>query len=980
MNSESTHRSDLEIFHDLMRYKVREVLLVSTRYDAFILEEEGKISERIFDTYYQLNLTNAPFITNASSGERALGKLRTHKFDLVVLMMGVEDMNPFDLSRKIRAINRKIPILLLLKDNSEIELVRDRPELSGLFDNIFVWNGDSQMFLAMIKYIEDKINVIRDTRIGLVRVILLVEDSIQYYSRYLPTLYAAIIKQTQKLMTDEKLDERRRLLRMRARPKVLLARSFNEAIDLLHAYKEYILCVISDVQYPKDGVLDDEAGIQLIRHVRSVVDVPVVLQSSESINRDRATALNAAFIDKNSNSLARDLQDFIFNYLGFGDFVFTDPSARRLASADSLDDIARKLHLIPIDSILFHAKRNHFSAWLMARGEIQIAKRLKMVQISDFQSPEALRAYLIALFESVHLDQIRGRIIEFDQSLIGNDRYILRLADGSLGGKGRGIAFMNRILQAAESDGGIIPGVAVKIPLTGIIGTSEFDRFIESNGLMDCYWLDEEQVRRRFDTAVLSPELESRLTTWLARIEDPLAVRSSGLFEDSISQPFCGMYPTYLLANNDPNPSVRLDQLIRAIKWIYAAVFSRQVRQYFDALSYKIEQEKMAIVIQTLVGQRHNDLFYPDFSGMAQSHNFYPVSYLKPSDGLAVCAVGLTRYIAEGQKAFRFCPRYPKLDFLSVEDKLRNLQSWFYALDLNPNSIDYTLGENALLVSPGISVAEQDGALDSIASVWDEQNGRIEPGLYLPGPRIVDFAQILRFESFPLASTLESVLSIIHSGLSSPVEVRFAVNLRERDGTKPVIYLLQVTHLIRETESCSVDLTDMPRDSVLLCTNRSMGNGRISDLTDVLFVLPDRFDNTCTEEMAVEIEAFNQRMKTMNRRYLLIGPGRWGTRDRFLGIPVIWPQISNARIIVEIGLEGFQVDASFGSHFFHNITSMNIGYFSVPFGMESAWIDWDWLQRQPQESTGRFTAHVRLPQAMSVIMDGRSGASVIYKS
>ncbi len=979
MNSDPVRRSDLEIFHDLMRYKVREVLLVSTRYDAFILEEEGKISERIFDTYYQLNLTNAPYITNVSSGERALGKLRTHKYDLVVLMMGLEDMNPFDLSLKIRTINSKIPILLLLKDNSEVAAVRDRPDLNGRFDNIFVWNGDSQMFLAMIKYIEDTINVSRDTRIGLVRVILLVEDSIQYYSRYLPTLYAEIIKQTQKLMTDEKLDERRRLLRMRARPKVLLARSYNDAIDLIRAYREYLLCVISDVQYPKDGVLDDDAGIHLIRHVRDVVDVPVVLQSSETVNRDRALQLGAAFIDKNSNSLARDLQDFIFNYLGFGDFVFTDAAGARHGSAGSLDEIARILPSIPIDSVLFHAHRNHFSAWLMARGEIQIAKKLKPIQISDFKSPEELRTYLISIFQTVHLDQIRGRIIEFDETLVGNDHYILRLAEGSLGGKGRGIAFVNRLLQESASTGGFAKNVSVRIPLTAIVGTAEFDRFIERNGLADCYWLDEEQVMRRFDTATLSPELETRLASWLDRIRVPLAVRPSGLFEDSISQPFSGMYPTYLLPNNEPDPAVRLDRMFRAIKWIFASVFSRQARQYFESLNYKIEQEKMAVVIQTLIGRAHDDRFYPDFSGVAQSHNFYPFSYLRPADGLAVCAVGLSRYIAEGQKAFRFCPRYPKLDFLTTEDKLRDLQSWFYALDLRNASLDYSKGENATLVSPDLTDAERDGVLASIASTWDEGNGRIEPGIYISGPRVVDFAPILKYDAFPLASTLETLLDSIHAGLNSPLEMRFAVNMDERDEGRPVLYVLQINRLIREAEACTVDLEESSRESVLIHTRRSMGNGRICDLTDILFVVPDRFDNTCTEEMAVEIEAFNQRMRSVNRKYLLIGPGRWGTRDRFLGIPVIWPQISNARIIVEVGLEDFQVDASFGSHFFHNITSMNIGYFSVPFGTDSAGIDWNWLRGQPVESAGRFISHVRLTRPLSIIMDGRTGHSIIFK-
>lgn len=976
------YKSDNEIFHDLIQFRVREILIVTTIYDAFILEQEDRLTEQIFGEYYSLSLSTAPRVSNASSGEEALDLLEEHHFDMVILTMRINDMTPFELSKKIRSRYGSIPIFLLLYDNAHLQLLHQRKIGSDKIDKVFVWNRDSKIFLAMIKYVEDKMNVVNDTKIGLVRVILLVENSIRYYSRYLPTLYTEVIKQTQRLIKEEHLEDIKKVWRMSARPKVLMAVNYEEAIDIFQKYKDYLLCVISDVRFKREGKVDEHAGVNLLKYVKQELeDLPVVLQSSDPENENLASECNASFINKNSETLASDLRDFIFHNLGFGDFVWRNLEGEEIARSSSLKQLRKYLKKVPDETIVYHASRNHFSAWLMARGEIRIAEKLQPVKVSDFKNSYDLREYLIDVFDNVDELSILGRIVEFDESVISKENYIVRLCDGSLGGKGRGIAFINTMIRNLDLQSSF-KEVDIKIPRTVIIGTQEYDSFIEKNKFHFAFEEDirHDALKKRFLRGFLSKTLVRKLRTYLTHVTTPIAVRSSGLFEDSISESFSGVYLTFLLPNNDASLDVRLKELERAVKLVYASVFSDQARSYFDAVNYKIEEEKMAVVIQEVVGNRFGDNYYPDFSGVAQSYNYYPISYMKPSDGIAVTGVGLGKYVIDGEKAYRFSPKHPKLEIITPEALVKNSQGFFYAVNMANKNFNLESSEDATLIKLKIEQAETDGRLDQLASVWDSQNARLKPGIELPGPRIVNFGHILKFDSFPLAKILNTVLDIVKNSMGTPAEIEFAVDLTDTEEHKPAFYILQLKPLIRDVAEFSINTAEIDNDELMLYTEKGMGNGKIEDICDVIYCDPDRFDKTKTIEMSYELEKLNDLMKEENRKYILIGPGRWGTRDRWLGIPVVWTQISNARIIIEAGLKDFSVDASLGSHFFHNITSMNIGYFNVPFGSHNGFIDWDWLKSRKHAVKKDYFVHVRFEYPLKVLMDGHKSISLIYKS
>jgi CheY-like chemotaxis protein len=977
------YKSDIQIYHDLMKFRVREILIVTTLYDAYILEEEDRLTEHIFGEYYKLNLSSAPRITNASFGEEALELLENRKFDIVIITLRIGDMTPFELIKKIKELNPVIPVFLLLHDNNDIHLLGDRKDVAD-FEKVFVWNRDSKIFLAIIKYIEDKINVVNDTKIGLVRVILLVENSVRYYSRYLPTLYGEVIRQTQRLIEEEHRDEMKKILRMNAMPKILLAVSYEEAIDIIEKYKDSLLCVISDVKFPKEGKIYDFAGIDLVKYVKDQLhDLPTVLQSSDSDNSNLAVQHNSYFINKNSETLSSDLRDFIFNYLGFGDFVFRIDNRGVIEHASTMKEFQRQLKKIPYESLFFHANRNHFSAWLMARGEIRIAKKLQPVKVTDFQTAQELRNYLIDVFENVDYQSIKGKVIDFDETLVDNEEIIIRLADGSLGGKGRGMAFINSLIQNINPESQF-SGVKIKIPKTAVIGTGEYDEFLTKNKISNVVLKETnfEEIKKIFLKSNLSRSLSQRLKLYLRHINKPLAVRSSGLFEDSISESFSGVYQTYLLPNNHPNFNIRVKHLEDAIKLVYASVYSHMSRSYFEAINYKVEEEKMAVVIQEVVGNLYSSYYYPDFSGVAQSYNYYPISYMKPEDGIAISAVGLGKYVIDGEKAYRFSPKFPKIDIFTPEAQLKNTQEFFYAIDMNKNEINLISGEDVTLTELPVSVAEKDDRLNYVASVWDSQNGIMKVGLESHGPRIINFAYILKYNALPLAKVIQFILSLVKNAMGTPVEIEFAVDLNEMESKSPlpVFYILQIKPLIRDVLDFSFDSENINFNDLLLYTEQGMGNGKIDDIYDVVYCDPDKFDKSKTVEMAAELEKLNDELKKQNRKYILIGPGRWGTRDKWLGIPVVWTQISNAKIIVESALKDFQVDASLGSHFFHHITSMNIGYFNVPYNHGKNFVDWIWLKSLNSVNSSNYFVHVCLNKPLIVMMDGRKSVSVIYKT
>ncbi len=963
---------DRDVYHDLMPFKVKEILLVANLYDAYSIEKEGRFSEHVLGEYHQLSLTSMPRITGVSSEEEIFAQLESKHFDLIIFMVGVEKTLPLQLSGKIKTEFPYIPVFLLLNNNKDIEFFKGHALMKNI-DRIFVWNGESKVFFAMIKLIEDKINVENDTRVGLVRVILLVEDSPQYYSRYLPLLYSIVLEQTRRIIEDVSTDELYKVLRMRARPKILLASDFEEAKPILDKYKDFILSLITDVKYEKNGVVNEAAGFELTRYARLInKELPIIIQSHDSENSRMAYELKTTFIDKNSETLVQDFKSFITHYLGFGNFIYRNTDGVQIAIARSLKEFESYLKVIPDDSLIYHARKDHFSQWLMARGEIQVAKIINPAKVSDFNNTRDLREYLIQVIKQFRNEQNRGKIIPFEESALTDETNVVSLSSGSLGGKGRGLAFINTLIYNYDFEK-ILPHINIRTPKTSIIGTDEFEYFIERNKLQDrlIEGIDYDEVKIMFLDASLTDTLVKRLKILLKYITNPLAVRSSGLFEDSLMQPFAGIFETYLLPNNHPDINVRLNQLMDAIKLVYASVYSKIARGYIKAINYQIEEEKMAVIIQEVVGNRYENCFYPHISGVAQSYNYYPFAHMKPEEGFAVAALGLGKQVVEGEKAYRFSPKYPDTEINSPRDQFKNSQVSFYAVDLGKEFINLLEGEMAGLVKLDIDDAERHGTIRHLASVYDVDNNRIVPGLTHAGPRIINFSNILKYNYIPLAETIAATLDVVQEAMGAPVEIEFAVDLNRDKELKASFYLLQIKPLIGSMQDFSFNPEELDSEKVLMLSEKGMGNGLIDDITDVIYIDIAAFDKRNTVEMVSEIEGLNTVMQAENRKYLLIGPGRWGTRDRWIGIPVNWPQISSAKVIVETSLEGYPLDASSGSHFFHNVTSMNVGYFSIQQELSGSWIRWDMLDQQELVQRTKHFKHVRFHKPVIIKMDGK---------
>ena len=975
-------KTDRDIFQELMPTKVKEVLLIATLYDSYSIVREGQFSDKIFGEYLQLNLYAAPRFTSVNTRDEALLTLEHRDFDLIIVMAGLDKDAAVETARELSNFRPQIPLLLLANNNADLRYFQAEGRKIDFIDRIFVWNGNSNVFLAMIKYIEDKKNVARDTQNGNVRVVLLVEDSIQYYSRYLPILYTTIMTQTQILVQEDAKDELHKILKMRARPKVILVDTYEDAVKIINSYRRYMLCVISDVKFERNGIDDGDAGIELLKFAKDTLryPIPVLLQSQDIKNAERAKSIQADFIDKNSESLSMDILNFLYRRLGFGNFVFKGQDGKPITEAENLIEFQYKFREIPAEALFYHGKRNSFSTWLMARGEINMAELLRPVKTEDFQSAEELRQFCLDVFSTVRFEKLKGTIVNFDPVLASSNRLIHRMAKGSLGGKGRGIAFICNFIENIDFQK-LIPSLNIRIPSTTIIGALEFDKFVEMNNLYDdIYSLhDYGSIRQHFLESEFDEKISARLMSYLKQVRKPLAVRSSGLFEDSLLQPFSGVYATYLIPNNHPDIKERYNQLEMAVKLVYASIFTESAQSYFDAINYKIEEEKMAVIIQEVVGQEYNDKFYPTVSGVAQSYNYYPISYMQPEDGFSVAAVGLGMYVAGGENSYRFCPRFPALNPTAIGDLLRDSQKSFYAIDLKKTDFNLiTEGENAAIRKFRIKEAEKDGTLEHSASTYMRENDDLVPGIQDDGPRIIDFANILKYNYLPLADTLQLLLQLFKEAMGSPVEIEYALDLDATENGLPTFYLLQIKPLIRVEQQVDVDLGMIDKEELLMYTERGMGNGTIENITDVVYVDPDKFDKAKTRKMAREISKINSTLEEEGREYILIGPGRWGSRDPYTGIPVIWANISKARVIVEMGLPDFPLDASLGSHFFHNVTSMNVGYFSVPHKSRAAKLKLEKLEDQKLINETEFVKHVRFKQPLQVLMNGKEGKALIH--
>jgi hypothetical protein len=895
--------------------------------------------------------------------------------------MHVGDMNALTLARLVKEAGLKTPVVLLAYDSRELIEFIKRHDVSEI-ERIFLWQGDVRILLAIVKYIEDRMNVAHDTGLMGVQAIILVEDNIRFYSSYLPAIYAELMVHSHRLV-PEGMNLSHKLMRVQARPKILLCDNFEEAWDYFSTYRENILGVISDVEFFKGGELFAGAGVELARRVREAQpDVPIMLQSSVADNEAMAAEVGASFLLKDSPLVLNQLRRFMIDHFGFGDFVFRMPDGREIGRATDMKSLEELLRTVPAASVAYHAERNHFSKWLKARTEFALAHSLRPRKVSDFATLEDLRSDLIQSIRGYRQRRQRGVVADFDRAAYDAVSGFSRIGGGSLGGKARGLAFVNRLLDEAELRERF-KGVDIAVPPSVVLGTDVFDAFLADNDLADFAIAcdDEGALRQRFQAAALPAAVVSDLAAYLEATSYPLAVRSSSLLEDSQYQPFAGIYETYMLPNNGLDPETRLAQLLSAIARVYASTYSAHAKAYLKTTPYRLEEEKMAVILQKVVGNAHGPRFYPDFAGVARSHNFYPVAPLTAADGVAAVALGLGATVVNGEPCVRFCPRYPRhlVEFSSVRSMLRSSQREFYALDLGAGSVDADSPSGIELARYGLDVAEADGTLNLLGSTFSPADDAVYDGLSRAGVRLVTFAPVLKHGVFPLAEILNALLEAGAAGTGAPVEIEFAANLPVAASGPNQFAFLQLRPLALSREAAELELGEVDAAGMLCFSTCVLGNGRLDAIRDVLVVDYLRFERQRSHDVAIEVARLNGELVAEGVPYILVGVGRWGSSDPLLGIPVAWDQIAGARVIVEAGFRDFEVKPSQGTHFFQNLTSANIGYFTVNPEMGEGMVDWDWLAAQPAVRESSTVRHLRFAEPLAVIMNGRTNQGMILK-
>jgi len=969
----------------LMRNRISEILLVSSTYDSFIIEEDARLSDQIFEEFHNLNLRTLPHVFRATSVDRALELLKERNFDLVITMRRLGEINPRHFAEQVKSI-QDIPVVLLLNNPSEIQYLPAKSLVENNIDHVFVWNGNPTVFVAIIKLLEDRLNVDEDINLADTRVIIIVEDSIRFYSLYLPVLYSEIMLQTQHLIADGANDYLS-LLQMRSRPKILLAKTYEDAWEDYQKYEDHVLGLITDIRFPQGGNLVEDAGFDLVKKIKTgAPTLPIMFQSSDERNREKAEGLLGYFVNKKDQNLIQALRTFLLDYMGFGSFTFRTPDDKIVGTAHNLFELKEELVKIPLESFVYHAQNDHFSGWLAARGEFAMARQLKPRKVEEFEDKEDLRQIIISSVEDI-LHERMGIIVDFDRQNYHPHSRFIRLRPGSLGGKGRGLAFL-LFLRSSYNTGfrKEFPEVDIQIPRTVVIGTDEFDQFMRENGLYEYVTgeYSDLEIKERFLQAEISGVLWEDLKFIYKDQTRPLAVRSSSIFEDSLHQPFAGVFSTYMLPNSHPDLDVRINQLVSAIKLVYSSTYQKLAKSYAETLSISLGESRMAVVIQEVVGNPYGEHFYPNFSGTAASYNYYPLgSHLQPEDRIAYVALGLGKTVVDGGMARRFSPKRPEVNiFGSVEDEIKGSQSSFYAIRLSQEKfINLEMGEYSFLESCTIWDAITDNTLREIADTFDSQSGRLVSGFWdeKAGAPVINFNRQLKLKTFPLAGIINRILQLGEKAMGCPVEIEFAGNFTPGEAGKADFRLLQLRPFLEHQETMLLDDLEYKDDQVFVSTSVVSGYRMIEDIQDILYVKPEHFDLTKTVEMVDEVMKLNQALVEEEKPYILIGPGRWGTCERHLGIPVLWSDIHGARVIMEVDLEGFQVDHSQGSHFFHNISSAGIPYIFVKFNSEEDFIDWEWLKSLESEVETDYFRHVRLEKPLKVIANGKERFGLVLK-
>lgn len=976
-------------FAQLMNRRIYNVLLIATRYDAFMLEDDGRVDELIFNEYTSLSLRYPPRFTRVTTEEEALSLLETRNFELVIVMPNMAGRDIFAAAKSIKQLYPSIAIVVLTPFSREVSRRVEGEDMTGI-DYVFSWLGNAELLMAIIKLIEDKWNAPQDSASVGVQIILLVEDSIRFYSSALAHLYRFVLEQS-KEFAKEALNDHLKTMRMRGRPKVMLARTYEEAIQIYKTYSDNILGVISDMSFKRNGAKDSLAGYALGKYLRKAdQQLPLILESSEDTGRSYAEELNAAFISKHSKSYPQDLRREIMAGFGFGDFIIIDPSTHReIMRIRDLKDLQTHLYEIPDDSLRYHLAHNHFSRFFFSRAMFPPAMILKRIDVSEYEHLDEARQLISDCIVGYRRMKNAGVVAIYQRGRFDEYSNFARIGNGSLGGKGRGLAFMGTLVERntrLESD-----RFTVNIPKTVVICTDIFDEFMESNDLYPVALSDrsDEEILEAFLRAALPERVIDDLLSLLEVVHGPIAVRSSSLLEDSHYQPFAGVYATYMIPKPDDRDTM-IHLLRTAIKAVYASVFYRDSKAYLTATQNLIDQEKMAVVLQEVVGSTHADrtggnrVFYPTLSGVARSLNFYPLGDERPEEGIVNLAFGLGKYLVDGGRTLRVSPSHPHhiLQLSTPEYALRETQNRFCVLDLSNLPQTFCVNDGFNLLTLPLRAAREHGTLHYVASTYDIENQTLRPGFDGEGRPVVSFDYILQSELFPLADTVNELLRMGSRGMGRPVEIEFAMDIRPSDnGTLSAsFYLLQIRPIVDSQSSVKEDISTLPDSSCVVRSSEMLGNGCVDGIYDIIYIRHEAFDALHTRDMVSEIDALNRCFPPTSVGYILIGPGRWGSSDPALGIPVAWPHISMARAIVETSLEHYRIDPSQGTHFFQNLTSFGVGYFTVAPYRGQGFVDFDWLDRQPALYESTWVRHVRLPFPVTLLMDGRHSQGAVVRT